>query len=550
MKMVAKHYYLFHRLGNLLKLLRQVHASNDQKFQRNLCQEISLQASKTAEDLTCQRHYMTMSATSIKFDPRYLVFEYTYSLMLRKSQVILVNKFMDSLENEKSMCHQMIMGAGKTTVVAPLLALMLADGKSLVTQVVPHALLEFSRGVMREKFSAVIRKPVFTFKFDRGTPITRDLFLKLVKARDSKAIICATPTSIKSFELKFVEMMRHLERANAGVKKKRSGWLNLSSFAKRFKDQSIVKELHVNPEDVYYCTEILKLFKAGVLLLDEVDLILHPLKSELNWPIGEKVPIDFSKTKSLGVGLRWEMQWHILDAIFYASGNKMTVAFKDSREAHMILNEISSAIHQGIATQQVQKTPHFVLLERSFYTKQLKLLLARWQLLYLRNKRLPAVEDRHLLSYLMNGPLKDPQAAQAVSVKLSDEFMKMLNLSQDLLSNFIPHVLSKINRVSFGVLSKQDLKQSMESDPNISLTRRLAAVPFVGKDVPSRASQFSHPDVVIGLTILAYRYEGLRYTDFETVLIELREKLDAETGPYHKRPSAKRCKWVLKSFIT
>ena len=53
------------------------------------------------------------------------------------------------------------------------------------------------------------------------------------------------------------------------------------------------------------------------MLLDEVDLILHPLKSELNWPIGEKEPIDFAKCK-LGVGLRWDVQWHLLDAIFYA----------------------------------------------------------------------------------------------------------------------------------------------------------------------------------------------------------------------------------------
>ena len=36
------------------------------------------------------------------------------------------------------------------------------------------------------------------------------------------------------------------------------------------------------------------------------------------------------------------------------------------------------------------------------------------------------------------------------------------------------------------------------------------AIPFVGKDVPSRASEFAHPDIIIGLTILAYRYEGLR----------------------------------------
>lgn len=31
-------------------------------------------------------------------------------------------------------------------------------------------------------------------------------------------------------------------------------------------------------------------------------------------------------------------------------------------------------------------------------------------------------------------------------------------------------------------------------------SRKLLAVPFVGKDVPSRASEFSHPDVVIGKT--------------------------------------------------
>jgi hypothetical protein len=124
--------------------------------------------------------------------------------------------------------------------------------------------------------------------------------------------------------------------------------------------------------------------------------------------------------------------------------------------------------------------------------------------------------------------------------------MKMLNLSHDLLNNFLPFMLGKINRVSFGLLSKQDLKIALAGGGNnVSLTRRLAAIPYVGKDVPSRASQFSHPDVVIGLTTLAYRYEGLRFVDFENCLPELREQLDSEYGPYHKRPSALRYKaWV------
>lgn len=50
---------------------------------------------------------------------------------------------MDSLAGGSSHCEQMIMGGGKTTVVGPLLALLLADGASLVIQVVPAALLEF-----------------------------------------------------------------------------------------------------------------------------------------------------------------------------------------------------------------------------------------------------------------------------------------------------------------------------------------------------------------------------------------------------------------------
>lgn len=519
-------------------LLKNVKSSNNSEQQIRLSKEIELQAAKVAADITNERHFMSTDGNFISFDPRYLVFEFTYSIMLRKSQVILVNKFMESLRNNKSMCHQMIMGAGKTTVVTPLLALMLADGTSLVTQVVPHALLDFSRGVMREKFAAVVRKPVFTFQFDRSSPVTRELYLKLCKARDSKAIICATPTSVKSFMLKFVEMMKHLEEQKLGGRKKNEGWsFSLSSIARRFRDSSIVQELKVDPEDLYYCTEIMKLFRTGVLLLDEVDLILHPLKSELNWPIGLKDPIDFSRNK-LGVGLRWQLQWHLLDPIFYARTKKMSVNFKDSREALSILDSIMSVIEKGVGSKYIQQTPHLVLLNRPFYHKELKYLMARWQLLYLRNKRLPSVEDKHLLSYMVNGPNKDKAAASAVSVKLNDEYMKMLNLSHDLLNNFVPFMMGKINRVSFGLLSKQDLKTGAEDGASISVTRMLAAIPFVGKDVPSRASQFSHPDVIIGLTTLAYRYEGLRFSDFENCLMELREQLEAEYGPYHKRPAA------------
>jgi hypothetical protein len=51
----------------------------------------------------------------------------------------------------------------QTTVVGPLLTLILADGKQLVTQVMPTALLEQTRTIMRGRFSQVRHNPSSVF---------------------------------------------------------------------------------------------------------------------------------------------------------------------------------------------------------------------------------------------------------------------------------------------------------------------------------------------------------------------------------------------------
>ena len=110
-------------------------------------------------------------------------------------------------------------------------------------------------------------------------------------------------------------------------------------------------------------------------------------------------------------------------------------------------------------------------------------------------------------------------------------------------------VLSKIDRVKFGLLKPENIERSnVRAGHQIPKSRRLLAVPFVGKDVPSDASEFSHPDIVIGLTALAYRYEGLRRSDMRVVLKQLKQDLQEETGPYHKRPTCKTyVKWVTEA---
>ena len=192
------------------------------KFSDSLRQSIILKSTKLAAQLTSQRYFVKKtppapgkSTGGFQYDPRFLIFEFTYSILLRKAQVHLVWDFMQAASQGQSRCVQMLMGGGKTTVVGPLLALLLGNGKTLVMQVVPRALLEFSRGVMREKFSALIQKPVYTFKFDRFRGVTKDLHRKLLIARRDRAVVCSTPTAVKSFFLKFIEAAHTLDAASA-----------------------------------------------------------------------------------------------------------------------------------------------------------------------------------------------------------------------------------------------------------------------------------------------------------------------------------------------
>ena len=92
--------------------------------------------------------------------------------------------------------------------------------------------------------------------------------------------------------------------------------------------------------------------------------------------------------------------------------------------------------------------------------------------------------------------------------ELTTKAMQLINLTEEWLNTFLPHCLQKIDRVSFGLLSMSEMQKQQKLDPHTPRSRLKLAIPFVGKDVPSTASEFAHPDIIIGLTVLAYRYEG------------------------------------------
>jgi hypothetical protein len=292
-----------------------------------------LMASQAAQAILAQRHYVRPSGSkdgqtagdlegetaALAFDPRYLVFEFVHNILLRKEQVQLVDSFVATARGNRSVCHQMLMGGGKTTVVAPLVALMLAEGGTLPTLCVPASLLQFAQSVLRATYvTSALHRRVLTLSFSRYTKATPELADRLEKARQMGSIVLSPPGSLKSLFLKFLECAHLIDATARGEKEglnKRKGGGLLALFGGNLKEEErkaamaadlltrdAEKELR---REMQCLVRVFRLFKEGVLLLDEVDLLLHPLRSELHWPLGLKLPLDFTQVYSHRLTSHW-----------------------------------------------------------------------------------------------------------------------------------------------------------------------------------------------------------------------------------------------------
>ena len=168
----------------------------------------------------------------------------------------------------------------------------------------------------------------YTLNFDRGTKITRGLVDTLTNAKINRGIVVATSTAVKSMMLSYVELHAQLREAES---KQVQGETQRSAM-------TTTKELK---QELRLTKQVLRLFRDGVMLLDEVDLLLHPLKSELNFPTGAKFDLDGSEG-----GERWTLPMHLLDALFYTQ-TQVCTSLESTKESKQVLSSIKQVITQG-----------------------------------------------------------------------------------------------------------------------------------------------------------------------------------------------------------
>ena len=169
--------------------------------------------------------------------------------------------------------------------------------------------------------------------------------------------------------LKYIDFLQQVEATPDII---RAPGLRIGS-AMTAKASKIAVEMHKKSQMAEVLCRILKLWgyqdgrgeglnsTGGVALLDEVDLLLHPLRSELNFPIGKKHPLPLSPR-------RWVLPMHLLDAVFFGALSRVSMPdFKPTSGTLEMLRDISLVKQRGEREFAVSSSPHPVLLSESFH---------------------------------------------------------------------------------------------------------------------------------------------------------------------------------------
>eukprot|EP00913_Durusdinium_trenchii_P011098 g10420.t1 len=484
-------------LGCLQDLRGAVKRTQSKGIDEIACKDLQTLAGRVAMFLGCQRNYTTGDP---EISPAFLLFEYVTGFMVRKQQVTLIRRFAEEAFNGRSLVAQMIMGAGKTTCIAPMLTLLLGND-----------------GRLEDPFDVKLVK------------------MQLFDAQRDAAVVCTTPAAIKSMFLRHLELLQLNHILASTMKKyedqmyKASDSVSQTRIKKRMDD-----DINGNRVMAGFIGDVLGMLRNNsCALIDEVDLVLHPLKSELNFPIGSFEMYD------LGCD-RWHLAVHLLDALFLTDEGHAAagIFYPDIRNCG---GKASCRCYDLLT---LQKQPHLVLLSRAWYDKNLLRPLADWLACWIitrpeAGKFRSGVEYNDVCEFLsmdLTDLLKsDVKSKVDEKTKADSKIGKLLTLGREWLFQLVPHVLSKVNRVQYGLLTEREL--ALPENQKAPTSRRLLAVPFVAKDKPSPAAEFAQPDVLIGFTVLAYRYEGMRLSDTVTMLHHLQMKSGRESGPWSSRPT-------------
>jgi hypothetical protein len=368
-------------------------------------------------------------------------------ILIREVQETIASEMRNPPQDENSVC-QVNMGEGKSSVIIPMLATVLADKTRLVRIVVAKPQSTQMLQVLVSKLGGLINRRVYYLPFSRelrlSTTEAKTVQALFQECMGSRGVILAQSEHILSFKLMSIENVL-IERQEAA-----SSLLETQQF------------LESHSRDI----------------IDESDENFSP-HFELVYTMGSQQAIGFAPE-------RWIIIQQILGLLSKYAG--------EVRERHQLSIDIQ---HTSDGT-----FPRVRLL-RDDATNMLLRFVARhvvkYGLIGLSTRTLSAEDEQVALEDYVLQPMLSPDQIHAVegSNFWTDSTRDAILLVRGLLAcGILRHILSsKRWRVNYG----------LDADRSPST---LLAVPYRFKDGPSRA-EYSHPEVLILLTLLSHYYGGL-----------------------------------------
>ena len=193
---------------------------------------------------------------------------------------------------------------------------------------------------------------------------------------------------------------------------------------------------------------------------------------QLNFPVGKWSELDASPA-------RWDLPLFLVSlllpmprTVWRTMSETMNVCADValSPKGVDVLARAAAAVDRGYSGHQLQASPHLVLVQPSYYDTDLKPLVAQWAVLWLLAQpcvasdmgrggdgSYPDGREALLLEYVTR-PLRSVSAASKDTVRrvCSPSTVKLMNLARDWIATFLPHCLSKVNRVHYGLLQESD----------------------------------------------------------------------------------------------
>ena len=372
------------------------------------------------------------------------------------------------------------------------------------SQKLPRCLLP---SLMRNELdpAAVGQWPVLGAQFSAGTTRSASLIRELLALRAAGGILLAPPEAPKALLLAHADLLHTEaelaaeEEALAGLALRGTG-ASVRALTATLADwkSSQRRSIAAAAESAAAALRILRADDApgarSIAVLDEVDLLIHPLRSELNYPLGDAEPLHLGP-------LRWRLAMHLVTVVSTAASAAAS-ALRLGQSAAAVCGAVralcsvdadavdaASALVEALRLGAIDKSlfiePELFLLDAAWYPSVAAPLLARVACAWLRacpTAALAAVAPQRVhadfvsrASLPSSNPLSDPSLSSQAT-PLSPTSIAELHLAQRLVACALPHALSRKVGVHYGLLPLGATSDRQEPPP-----RRLLAVPYLGK---------------------------------------------------------------------